>query len=156
MEQVGEEEKAEKLASIANEEQEDALLSSVAGRIGYALEPLLKPMGFDWRIGTALIGAFAAKEVFVAQLGIVYSLGEADEESDTLRVKLQKNYSPLVGFCIMLFCLVSAPCMATIAVTRRESNSWRWALFQLGGLTLMAYVLTVIVFQTGRFLGIGI
>jgi len=73
-----------------------------------------------------------------------------------LRVKLQKNYSPLVGFCIMLFCLVSAPCMATIAVTRRESNSWRWALFQLGGLTLMAYVLTVIVFQTGRFLGIGI
>ncbi|OPY13091.1 MAG: Nucleoside recognition [Syntrophus sp. PtaB.Bin138] len=113
-------------------------------------------MGFDWKIGTALIGAFAAKEVFVAQMGIVYAMGEADEESETLRDKLKGTYSPLVGFCIMLFCLVSAPCMATIAVTRRESNSWRWALFQLGGLTLMAYVLTVIVFQTGRLLGIGI
>ncbi|MDD3250214.1 MAG: hypothetical protein PHF23_07620, partial [Smithellaceae bacterium] len=59
-------------------------------------------------------------------------------------------------FCIMLFCLVSAPCMATIAVTKRESNSWKWALFQLGGLTALAYVLTVIVFQAGNLLGIGV
>jgi len=156
MENIGEEEKAEKLAALDNAEKEAALRGSIAGNVGHALEPLLKPMGFDWKIGTALIGAFAAKEVFVAQMGIVYAMGEADEESETLRDKLKGTYSPLVGFCIMLFCLVSAPCMATIAVTRRESNSWRWALFQLGGLTLMAYVLTVIVFQTGRLLGIGI
>jgi len=153
---IGEEEQAVQLASIHNKERETALLHSIAGRIGYALEPVLKPMGFDWRIGTALIGAFAAKEVFVAQLGIAYSLGEADEDSETLRDKLQSNYSPLAGFCIMLFCLISAPCMATIAVTRRESNSWRWALFQLGGLTLLAYVLTVFVFQAGSLLGVGL
>jgi len=119
------------------------------------MEPLLKPMGFDWRIGTALIGAFAAKEVFVAQMGIIYSVGEAEEGSAPLREKLQKNYTPLVGFCIMLFCLVSAPCMVTIAVMRRESNSWGWAFFQLGGLTLLAYVLTVLVYQAGLLLGIG-
>ncbi|MBN2332150.1 MAG: ferrous iron transport protein B [Deltaproteobacteria bacterium] len=135
--------------------QEARLTYSAAGRLGHALEPLLKPLGFDWRIGTALIGAFAAKEVFVSQLGIVYAIGEADEESVPLREKLQQHYTPLVGFCIMLFCLISAPCMATIAVTRRETNSWRWALFQLAGLTVMAWIITFIVYQAGRLAGIG-
>jgi ferrous iron transport protein B len=152
---MGEEEKGKQLADIENKEAEAALLNSIAGRIGHAMEPVLKPMGFDWKIGTALIGAFAAKEVFVAQMGIVYSVGEADEESETLRRKLKNNYTPLVGFCIMLFCLISAPCMATIAVTKRESNSWRWALLQLVGLTFLAYILTVFVFQSGNLLGIG-
>jgi ferrous iron transport protein B len=132
------------------------LSHTVAGRVGHAMEPFIKPLGFDWRIGTAMIGAFAAKEVFVAQMGIVYSVGTADEKSESLRAKLRANYSPLVGFCIMLYMLVSAPCMATIAVTKRESNSWKWALFQLGGLTVMAYVLTLLVFQGGTLLGIGI
>jgi ferrous iron transport protein B len=153
---AGHDEKEALLAALANEEAEAALQNSTAGRIGGALEPILKTMGFDWKIGTALIGAFAAKEVFVAQMGIVYSMGEADEESETLREKLRNTYTPLVGFCIMLFCLISAPCMATIAVTKRESNSWRWAMLQLGGLTLLAYVLTALVFQAGRLLGLGI
>ena len=144
------------LEEIDNRRAEAALESSIAGRIGRLMEPLLRPMGFDWKIGTALIGAFAAKEVFVAQMGIVYAVGEADEESESLRSKLQNNYSPLVGFCIMLFCLVSAPCMATIAITRRESNSWKCALFQLGGLTALAYVLTACVYLGGRLLGLGI
>ena len=107
-------------------------------------------------IGTALIGAFAAKEVFVAQMGIVYAVGEADEESPALRDQLKARYSPLVAFCIMLFCLISAPCMATIAITKRESNSWRWALFQLVGLTAVACVLTIAVYQIGSVLGIGV
>ncbi len=154
---TNEEMKKEKIAAIENTMTEASLKGSIAGRIGHALEPVLRPMGFDWKIGTALIGAFAAKEVFVAQLGIVYSVGkEANEESSGLRDQLRANYTPLAAFCIMLFCLVSAPCMATIAVTRRESNSWRWALFQLGGLTVMAWIVTVIVFQAGRLLGIGI
>ncbi|HOE18380.1 MAG TPA: ferrous iron transport protein B [Syntrophorhabdaceae bacterium] len=153
---TGEKEKAEMIAAVENAEKEAGLRNSIAGRIGHALEPVLRPMGFDWKIGTAMIGAFAAKEVFVAQMGIVYSVGEADEGSETLREKLKENYSPLVGFCIMLFCLVSAPCMATVAITRRESNSWKWALFQLAGLTVLAWVLTVIVFQAGRLLSIGI
>ncbi len=152
---LGETERAERLGSIDNQEAEAALLNSLAGRIGMAMEPALKPMGFDWRIGIALIGAFAAKEVFVAQLGIVYSVGESNEGSESLRDKLRNAYTPLVGFCIMLFCLVSAPCVATVAVTMRESGSWRWAMFQLGGLTLLAYVLTVLVFQAGSLLGIG-
>jgi len=143
--------------NLSAEEQQSAELSySIAGRIGHAMEPVIKPMGFDWRIGTAMIGAFAAKEVFVAQMGIVYSVGEADEESEPLRDKLRANYSPLVGFCIMLFMLISAPCMATVAVTKRESNSWKWALFQLVGLTLLAYGVTLVVYQVGSALGIGV
>ncbi len=147
-----------KLAALHSDEarQELQLANSAAGRVGHWLEPVLKPMGFDWRIGTALIGAFAAKEVFVSQLGIVYSLGEADEKSVPLREKLQQRYNPLIGFCIMLFCLISAPCMATIAVTKRETNSWRWALFQLAALTVMAWVITSLVFQIGTWLQIGI
>jgi len=142
--------------SVAAARQAEALSYSVAGRIGHAIEPILKPMGFDWRIGTALIGAFGAKEVFVAQMGIVYAIGEADEESGALRERLRKNYPPLVAFCIMLFCLVSAPCMATLAITRSESGSWKWAFFQFFGLTASGYILTVIVYQVGSALGIGL
>ncbi len=145
----------EAVAAIDNEEAEEGLRYSIAGRIGRALEPVIRPMGFDWKIGTALIGAFAAKEVFVAQMGIVHAIGEADEESESLRETLTRTYTPLIGFCIMLFCLVSAPCMATIAVTARESASWKWAFLQLAGLTVLAYVLTVIVFQAGSLFGIG-
>jgi ferrous iron transport protein B len=146
----------EQLESLAQAQQAEEMAFTIAGRIGHGMEPLIKPMGFDWKIGTALIGAIAAKEVFVAQMGIVYSVGEADEESDALRDQLRANYSPLVAFCIMLFALISAPCMATIAVTKRESNSWKWALLQLVGLTVIAWILTVITFQVGSLFGIGL
>ena len=144
------------LDEIEAQQQAEIMAYSAAGRLGRALEPLLKPLGFDWRIGTALIGALAAKEVFVAQLGIVYAVGDADERWEALRAHLREDYTPLVGFCIMIFCLISAPCMATIAVCRRESGSWRWALLQLGGLTALAYVLTLIIYQSGRALGVGL
>jgi ferrous iron transport protein B len=147
---------AGKKTEIEQAMQAEELAYTITGRIGPAVAPLLRPMGFDWRIGTALIGALAAKEVFVAQMGIVYSVGEANEGSDPLRTRLQENYTPLQAFCIMLFCLISAPCMATIAVTRRESNSWKWAFLQLGGLTALAYVLTTVVYQTGTLFGAGV
>ena len=145
----------ETLRSIYQRRQSEDMTNSVAGRIGHGLEPVIGLLGFDWRIGTALIGAFAAKEVFVAQMGIVFSVGETDTGSEALRIKLKKTYTPLVAFCIMLFMLISTPCLATVAVVRRESNSWKWAMFQLGGLTLMAYVLTLLVYQSGRLLGLG-
>lgn len=146
------------LAGLTEEAaQQVELRHSIAGSVGSAMEPIIKPMGFDYRIGTALIGALAAKEVFVSQLGIVYSMGETDEQSETLREKLASNYTPLQGFCIMLFCLISAPCVATLAICKRETNSWAWALFQFGGLTVIAYILTVAVYQIGSlFLAQGV
>jgi ferrous iron transport protein B len=147
--QLDSEQKESRIKNIKSDQMAEELSYTCAGRIGHAMEPVLRPMGFDWKIGTALIGAFAAKEVFVAQMGIVYAVGEADEDSDTLREKLKGNYNALQAYCIMLFCLLSAPCMATIAITKRESNSWFWAFFQLTGLTVLAYVVTTVVYQIG-------
>ena len=140
-----------KLEGLGQEQIEQVEMSySISGRVGHALEPVMKPIGFDWKTSTAMVGAFAAKEVFVAQLGIVHAVGEADEESQPLRVSLQEEYTPLQSFCIMLFCLISVPCMVTIAVTWRESGSWKWPALQLGGLTALAYVITLTVYQVGR------
>lgn len=139
-----------KIDEILFNYSEAELEYSAAGRIGKFIEPVLTPLGFDWKIGTALIGAFAAKEVFVAQMGIVYSLGEVGEDSDALRAKLQENYTPLVGFAIMIFALLSAPCMATFAIVKRESNSWKWAFFQFFGMTFVAYITTLLIYQIGR------
>lgn len=155
-ENIPREQKDERIAALSNSESEAAMAGSVMGIIGRGIEPLLTPMGFDWKIGTALIGGLAAKEVVVSQLGIVYSVGEADEESESLREKLKKTYTPLVGFAIMLFTLISAPCMATFAVTWKESGSFRWAMLQFGGLTLLAWIITTVIYQTGRLMGIGI
>jgi ferrous iron transport protein B len=144
----------------AEQARQAGLEYSLVGRLGRTIEPALKPLGFDWKIGTALIGATAAKEVFVSQLAIVYAVGSheaggagsAEQRSHSLREKLQANYTPLTGFCIMLFCLISTPCVATIIMTKQETNSWGWALFQFFGLTALAYVVTLIVYQIGRFI----
>jgi ferrous iron transport protein B len=142
---------ADKVAGLDRGERAAVRVShSVAGRIGHALEPVMRPVGFDWKTTTALIGAFAAKEVFVAQLGIVNSLGEGDAGSEPLRAALQREYTPLQALCIMMFCLISVPCVVTIVTTWKESGSWKWALMQLFGLTALAYVLTFVVYQVGR------
>lgn len=133
------------------------LAHSFAGRIGRGMEPVLAPMGFDWRIGTALVGAFAAKEVFVAQMGIVFSVEAADNSGTAdLRRALRASYTPLVGLCVMLFALIATPCMATVAVTRRESGSWRWSALQFLGLTALAWIVTTLVYQVGSALGLGV
>jgi ferrous iron transport protein B len=142
-------------SELNNQLAEEELTNSAVGRIAHWMTPVLKPMGFDWRIGSALIGAIAAKEVFVAQMGIVFSVGEAGEKSEPLRQKLQENYTPLVGFCIMLFCLIGLPCVATFAVTRSETGSWWWAILQHSGLTTLAWIVTTVVYQVGTFAGWG-
>lgn len=126
------------------------LRHSVVGRIGKTLAPVLEPLGFDWRISTSLVGAFAAKEVFVSQMDIMYAVGELKAGGEALRARIQADYTPLQGFCVMLFCLISMPCVATIAMTRQETGSWRWALLQLFGLTILAYIITFAVYQVGR------
>ena len=91
----------------------------------------------------------------MAQMGILYAEGEADEESEGLRQQLVKNYTPLQAFCIMLFCLLSIPCLATLAIIKRELNSWKMAFAEAGALFLLAYFATMIVYQVGILLKIG-
>ena len=133
---------------IAGLRAAEDLQHSVAGRLGAAIEPVFRPLGFDWRIVTATIGAFAAKEVFVSQMSIVYALGEDGAETD-LQSRLRRDFSPRVGVALMIFLLVGTPCMATVAVVRRESGSWRWAWGQFFGLTLLAYILALTAYGIG-------
>jgi len=142
-------------AKSPSEARSAALASSLAGRMGHAMEPLLAPVGLDWRIGTALVGAAASKEVFIAQAAIAYGVGGSQDTSKSLREQLAANYSPLSAVCMLVFILVASPCLATCAVTRRESGSWKWAALQWAGLTLMGYFLALAVFQIGSTLRLG-
>ncbi|MBN2340551.1 MAG: ferrous iron transport protein B [Deltaproteobacteria bacterium] len=142
-------------ASADKEASFKQLEHSIAGRIGKFIEPVIAPLGFDWKIGVATIGAFTAKEVFVSQLGVIYALGEDTSETDlTLRDELAQDYSPLIGFSLMLFLLIATPCMATVAITKKESGSWKWPALQFFGLTAIAYLLSLLVFQIGTLLGL--
>ena len=145
----------EEKSKLENAKLAEAMEYTISGRVGKFLEPVFRPIGFDWKLTTACIGALAAKEIFVSQLGILYSEGAADEESDSLKEKIARHYTPLQGFCIMLFCLLSIPCLATLAVVRRELNSWHMAAVEAGGLFVLAYVVTFIVYQLGTLLKLG-
>jgi ferrous iron transport protein B len=120
----------------------EALESSIAGEVGRMLEPVMSPLGFDWRINVALLGATAAKEVVVSQLALVFSMEDAGGAGgeNALRESLARTYPISTAVALILFLLIALPCAATIAVTRRESGRWRWALFQLTGLTVIGYL----------------
>ena len=145
----------EEMDQLEKKKQAELLEYTISGRVGRALEPLFRFIGFDWKLATASIGALAAKEVFVSQLGILYAEGDADETSVPLREHLMKNYTPLQGFCVMLFALLSIPCLATLAVIRRELNSWKMAALEAVALFLFAFLSTAIVYQLGTLFRIG-
>ena len=135
------------------------LAHSFAGRCGRALEPISRLAGFDWRTNIALIGGFAAKEVVVGTLGTAYSMGETDAEKfDSLSHRLAKDeaWNPLRAFVLMIFVMIYAPCFVTVAVIRRESGSWKWALFATAYSTAAAFSLAVLIYQAGRLLSIGV
>ncbi len=145
---------------IENQKRAEIAEYTISGRVGKFLEPAFKPIGFDWRVTTAAISALAAKEIFVSQLGILYAEGEVaedapEDEQEPLRRQLRRAYTPLQGFCMMLFCLLSIPCLATLAIIRKELNSWKWMFFEAAGLFALAYVTTLIVYQLGMLLKIG-
>ena len=141
-----------------------AIEKSYAGWIGHTIEPVIEPLGFDWQIGIGLVGAFAAREVFVATMGVVYGVGDdVDENSLTLREKMLQEkrvdgtprYTVLTALSLMVFFAVAFQCLSTLAVLKRESGGWKWAGFVVGYITVLAWVLSFVVFQGGRWLGWG-
>jgi len=138
------------------------LESSYGGRLGHALEPVIAPLGFDWKIGVGLVGAFAAREVFISTLGIVYAVGnDADAQSAPLRQALhdakapsgRTAYPPLVGLSLMVFFALAMQCMSTLAVVRRESGGLAWPAFLFSYMTVLAWVASFLVYQGGKLLG---
>jgi ferrous iron transport protein B len=135
-------------------EQAAHLENSFGGRLGHAIEPAIAPLGFDWKIGVGLVGAFAAREVFVSTLGIVYAVGsDTDAQSVPLRSKMRGAYTPLTGLSLMIFFALAMQCMSTLAVVRRESGGLRWPAFLFAYMTVLAYVASFLVYQVGRLLG---
>jgi ferrous iron transport protein B len=137
------------------------LAQSFAGRAGHALEPVIKPLGFDWQIGIGLISSFAAREVFVSTMGVVFNVESGNDDTTPLRQAMlaakwpdgRALFTPLVCITLMIFYVFAMQCISTIAIVRRETNSWRWPLFQTAYMTGTAWIVCFIVYQTGRALG---
>jgi len=145
----------EKLTEIDYREAEASLRSSVAGRIGTALEFLSRWAGFDWRTNIALVGGFAAKEVVVSTLGTAYSLGEVDpEETGALSDALASDpgWSPLMALGLIVFTMFYAPCFVSVVCIAREAGSWKWGAFAMAFNTLLAFGLAVLIFQVGSLI----
>ncbi len=139
------------------------LTKSYIGKIGKAVEPAIRPLGFDWKIGTALVAGVVAKEIVVGTLGVLYGAGEtADESSLSLRSALKKDahpdgrpvFTPLVAYALMVFVLLYIPCLSTAAVIKKETGSWGWMFFSIGYSTALAWFAAFIIYQGGsRLLG---
>ena len=140
----------------------EAISQSYAGRMGHFIEPVIRPLGYDWKIGVGLIGSFAAREVFVGTMAIVYNIeGDVEKETtslrDTMRAEKRDNglpvFTPLVCISLMVFYVLAMQCVSTVAVVRRETNSWKWPLFQIAYLTVLAWTGSFAVYQIGQWFG---
>ncbi|MBW7933460.1 MAG: ferrous iron transport protein B, partial [Gemmatimonadaceae bacterium] len=141
-----------------------ALEQSFAGRAGKLIEPAIAPLGFDWRIGIGLITSLAAREVMVSTMATVFNLESGDADVQPLRRSLREAvdartgrlaYSPLTGLSLMVFYVLACQCMSTLAVVRRETNSWRWPIAMLVMMNTMAWLASFAVYQGGRMMGYG-
>lgn len=143
----------------AAEQQE----KSIAGQIGHFIEPVIEPLGYDWKIGVGLVASFAAREVFVSAMAVTYSVEEEDDDEttrqlldkfrDAERPDGTKVFTPLTCLSLLVFYVFAMQCLSTVAVVKRETNSWRWPLFQIAYMTAAAYAGALIVYQGGKLLG---
>jgi len=150
------------LAEVENRIAGEYLQHSLLGRMGQWIEPVVRPLGWDWRIGCAAIASFPAREVVVATLGVIYNLGEEqDETSADLKERLQsatwdgttrKVFSLPVALSVMVFFALCAQCASTLAVIRRETGTWWWPAFTFVYMTGLAYVGALLTYQIGRLL----
>jgi len=154
----------EKLAELNREEAGRKLRESFAGRLGRAIEPVLAPLGFDWKMGIGIVASFAAREVFVSTMSTVYNIGRYEKSESgiqnlagTLRLQTRPDgspiYTPLVAVTLMVFYVFALQCVSTVAIVRRETNSWKWPLFQWLYMGALAWLLAFMTYQGGRLLG---
>ena len=160
----GDNQKADELRAAAGRlTAQSSLQNSFAGKIGHAIEPAIAPLGYDWQIGIGIISSFAAREVIVSTLAIVYGVGESAAEKnpsslyDSLRHATRSDGTPIFNTAtcasLLVFYILAAQCLSTTAVVRRETNSWKWPLFQIFYMTGLAYVCALAVYQALRHFG---
>ena len=155
------------LQRLDKEEQGEKLRHSFAGRLGKLIEPAIAPLGFDWKMGIGIVTSFAAREVFVSTMSVVYNVGDTDAGDATATTSLAKTlrdekredgkpaYTTLVAVSLMVFYVFALQCVSTVAVVRRETNSWKWPLIQWLYMGALAWVLSFLTYQGGKLLGWG-
>jgi ferrous iron transport protein B len=142
----------------------EQLRQSYAGMAGRALEPVIAPLGFDWKMGIGIVSSFAAREVFVSTMAVVYNVGEDNDESAQTRnlaqvMREQKRsdgsiiYTPLTAITLMVFYVLALQCVSTVAVVQRETNSWKWPIFQWVYMGVLAWVFAFVTWRGGHLLG---
>jgi ferrous iron transport protein B len=156
--------KADASRTVSAQREAYVIEHSVGGRVGKALEPVIKPLGFNWQIGIGILASFAAREVFVSALAVVHGLGDADEHSPSLRNTLRGErdpatgalvYTPLMGLALLVFFVLACQCMSTVAIVRRETQSWRWPAFMIAYMSVLAWLGAFVVYQGGKLVGLG-
>ena len=139
----------------------EKLAHSFVGRAGHFIEPSIKPLGFDWKIGIGIISSLLQREVFVSTLGTIYNIENTDDSSTSLRQQIQRDVDPATGLptftaltalCIMVYYVLAMQCMSTIAVVKRETNGWKWPVFQFLYMTVLAYAGTFITYRVGLWI----
>src|SRR5262249_39798876 len=131
--------------------------------MGHLIEPAISPLGFDWKMGIGIIASFAAREVFVSTMSTIYNVGKGDDESsvknlaktlqDQKRPDGSQIYTPLTAITLMVFYVFALQCVSSVAVVRRETNSWKWPIFQWLYMGALAWGLAFVVYRTGHLLG---
>jgi ferrous iron transport protein B len=134
----------------------EQLRHSLAGRFGHLIEPAIKPLGYDWKMGVGLVGAFAAREVFVSTMAIVYGAGGEDQTEPLSQAMLRDTHpdgtrvwTPLIAVSLLVWFVLAMQCMSTLAIVKRETSSWRWPLFMLLYMNALAYVVCLLIYQVG-------
>lgn len=149
---------------IQNNRNQNIILNSYAAEIGKKMEPLIEPLGFDWKIGISLITSFAAREVMVSTLAIIYEVESGDENSPDLKTSMRNDINPktgkkvwstLSGISVLVFFAYACQCMSTLAVVRKETNSYIWPIFLFFYMTTLAYLSSLLIYQLGTYLGYG-
>lgn len=152
---LGDEEKIAQIEEIEEGRNTEHQEDSYIGRVGKAIEPIMRPLGFDWKISVSLLSGMAAKEVVVSTLGVLYTGSSEDQESLEVRLLADKQtdgsttFTPLVVVSLLLFVLIYFPCVATIAAIKEESGSWKWGVFSIVYTTLLAWFISFVVYQVG-------
>ncbi len=156
--------RARALSQVDADESAMVMQNSLGGQIGKWMEPVIRPLGFDWQMGIGILASFAAREVFVSSMAVVYGVSDTDEDSPSLRETMQSQvnpatgmrvYTPLVGAALMVFFLFACQCVSTVAIVRRETASWRWPIFMVAYMTALAWLGTFIVYQGGKLVGLA-
>jgi ferrous iron transport protein B len=155
---------AEQIAALDNEEAGAKLRQSFAGHLGRIIEPVIAPLGFDWKMGIGIISSFAAREVFVSTMSTVYNVGKAEKTESsmnslakTLQAQKRSNgspvYTPLIAVTLMVFYVFALQCVSTVAIVRRETNSWKWPFFQWVYMGALAWTFAFLTYRMGLLLG---